>query len=155
MRTMAALLKGILAIMAVLGVFSLSASREALAHGKALTKKQGEPATVEVGPHGGAVIDIGNGHFELVRDSAGALSLYRLDSELKAVPAEDVDAAAIYVLTSGGQTVKFAMSPVRSDTEPLHFSGKPAIAQRGGYLAVVSVAMGEESRNFRFQVKGI
>jgi hypothetical protein len=155
MRTVAASLKGILVIIAVLGVFSLSASREALAHGRALTRKQGEPAAVEVGPHGGAVIDIGNGHFELVRDPAGALSLYRLASDLKAIPAEDVDAAEIYVLKSGGQTVKFALTPVRSDTAPLHFSGKPPIAQRGGYLAVVSVATGEKSRNLRFQVKGI
>lgn len=154
MRTMTTALKGTFVIIAALGVFLLGAPRDVLAHGKELTKKKGGPAAVEVGPHGGAAIDIGDGHFELVREPAGALSLYRLDTDLKAIPAEDVDAAQVYALTPGGQTVKFVMTPVRSDSAPVHFSVNPKIDQRGSYLAVVSVAMGEESRNLRFQVKG-
>lgn len=154
MRTMAATLKGTFVIVASLGVFSLGAPREAWAHGEQLQKKQGGPASVIVGPHGGAVIDIGDGHFELVRDPAGALSLYRLDIDMKAIPAEDVDAVQVYALTPGGQIVKLVMTPVQSDSVPLHFSVNPNIAQRGGYLAIVSVAMGEESRHLRFQVKG-
>ncbi len=155
MRTMAAALEGTCVIVAALGVFSLGAPREAMAHGKQLTKKAGGGAApVELGPHGGAAIDIGNGHFELVRDPDGALSLYRLDSDLQAIPAEDVDAAQVYAVTPGRQTVKLVMTAVRSESLPLHFSTKSAIAQRGGYLAIVSVAMGEEIRNLRFQVKG-
>jgi hypothetical protein len=148
-------LKAMLVGIAVLGVLSLGASRDAWAHGKDLAKKQGGgAATFELGPHGGAAIDIGDGHFELVREAAGALSLYRLDTDLKAIPAEDVDAVQIYALTPGGDTVKCAMTAVRSESAPLHFSVTPKIDQRGGYLAVVSIAMGDESRNLRFQVKG-
>lgn len=154
MRQVAAALKGTVVILASLGVLSVATPRDAWAHGEQLTKKAGGPAGVEVGPHGGAAIDIGDGHFELVRDAAGALSLYRLDTELNAIPAEDVDGAQLYALTPGGQTVKLLMTPVQSDTVPLHFSVKPNIAQRGGYLAVVSVAMGKKSQNLRFQVKG-
>lgn len=154
MRTLAAALKGTVGIIASLGVLSLGAPRDVSAHGKELTKKKGGSAAVELGPHGGAVIDIGDGHFELAREPAGALSLYRLDTDLKAIPAEDVDAAQVYALTSSGQTVKFVMTPVRSDSAPLHFSVDSKVDQRGSYLAIVSVTMGEASRNLRFQVKG-
>ena len=147
-------LKGLIAITVSWGVLSLVVPRYAFAHGKGLVKKAGGPAAVEPGPHGGAVIDIGDGHFELVRDPSGALSLYRLDTELTAIPAEDVDAAQLYAVVTGRQTVKLAMEAVRSGSAPLHFSVNPKITGRGGYSAVIGVSMGDESRNLRFQVKG-
>jgi hypothetical protein len=145
---------GLIAVAVSVGGLSLAMSRHVSAHGKELVKKGGGPAAVELGPHGGAVIDIGDGHFELVRDRAGVLSLYRLDTDLKAIPAEDVDAARLYAMVPGGQTVNFPMEAVRSDSAPLHFSINPKITERGGYLAVIGVSMGDDSRNLRFQVKG-
>ena len=153
MQNMKIALKGLVVLTVSLAVVWLSAPRDAFGHGKELKKKGGGPAPVEVGPHGGAVIDIGDGHFELARDPAGDLSLYRLDSDLKAIPAEDVDAAQLYALMPGGPMVKFAMEAVRSGSAPLHFVVDPKITQRGGYLAVISVSMGDESRNLRFLVK--
>jgi hypothetical protein len=152
---MTSALKGIVFMVAALAVFSLSASRDVSGHGRELRKKACAAAAVEVGPHGGAVIDVGDGHFELVRNAAGALSLYRLDTELKAIPAEGVDGAQVCAVMPGGKTVKLIMTPVRNEFQPLYFSVNPNIAQRGGYLAIVSISMGEESpRNLRFQVKG-
>ena len=145
--------KGLILLIVSLGVLLLGAPRNAFAHGAQLEKKGGGPAAVEVGPHGGATIDIGDGHFELVRDAAGNLSLYRLDDDLKVIPAEDVDAAQLYAVIPGGQMVKFVMEAVRNGSEPLHFVVKPNITQPGGYLAVISLSMGNESRNLRFQVK--
>ncbi len=153
MRYITLALRGLMVLIVSLGIVFLSTPRNAFGHGKELEKKGGGPARVEVGPHGGAVVDIGHGHFELARDPAGSLSLYRLDDDLKAVPAEDVDAAQLYALVPAGQTAKFAMESVRSGSEPVHFGASPKIAQPGGYLAVVSVVMGDESRNLRFQVK--
>jgi hypothetical protein len=108
---------------------------------------------LEVGLHGGAFIYISDGHLELSRYQAGNLSLYRLGDDLKAVAAEDVDAAQLYALMPGGQTVKLAMESSRSASAPLHFVVNPKITQRGGYLVVVSVSMSNESRNLRFQVR--
>ena len=153
MQNMKIALKGLVVLTVSLAVVWLSAPRDAFGHGKELKKKGGGPAPVEVGPHGGAVIDIGDGHFELARDPAGNLLLYRLDSDLKAIPAEDVDAAQLYALMPGGPMVKFVMEAVRSDSVPLHFVVDPKITQPGGYLAVISVSMGDESRNLRFLVK--
>lgn len=154
MRNLTFALKGLILLTVSLGVVLLGAPRDAFAHGKELEKKKGGgPASVEVGPHGGAVVDIGDGHFELARDPAGNLSLYRLDDDLKAIPAEDVDAAQFYALMPGGQMVKFVMEAVQSASAPLHFSVNPKIKQRGGYSVVISVSMGDESRNLRFQVK--
>ncbi len=134
-----------------LGFVLLGTPRNAFAHGAQLEKKGGGPASVEVGPHGGAVIDIGDGHFELARDPGGTLSLYRLDDDLKAIPAEDVDAAQLYVLMPGGQMAKFVMEAVRGTSAPLHFAVNPKIAQRSGYSVVITVSMGGGSRNLRFQ----
>lgn len=153
MQNMKIALKGLIVLTVSLAVVWLGAPRDSFAHGKPLVKKGGGPAPVEIGPHGGAVIDIGDGHFELARDPAGNLSLYRLDDDLKAIPAEDVDAAQLYAMLPGGQMVKFVMEAVRSGSAPLHFVVDPKITQRGGYLAVISVAMGDESRNLRFLVK--
>ena len=153
MQNMTLALRALMLLTVSLVIVFLGAPRDAFGHGKELEKKAGGPAQVEVGPHGGAVVDIGEGHFELARDPAGSLSLYRLDDDLKAIPAEDVDAAQLYALMPAGQTVKFAMEAVRSGSEPVHFGASPKIAQPGAYLAVVSVAMGDESRNLRFQVK--
>ena len=153
MRNMKFALKGLILLTVSLGVVLLDAPQDAFGHGKELEKKGGGPARMEVGPHGGAVIDIGDGHFELARDPAGNLPLYRLDGDLKAIPAEDVDAAQFYALVPGGQTAKFVMESVRSGSEPLHFAVNPKISERGGYLAVISVSMGDESRNLRFLVK--
>ena len=52
-----------------------------------------------------------------------------------------------------GRRRNLPWSAVRSSSEPVHFGASPKIAQPGGYLAVVSVVMGDESRNLRFQVK--
>lgn len=153
MQNMMLALRALMLLTVSLGIVFLGASTEAFGHGKELEKKGGGPARKEVGPHGGAVVDIGDGHFELARDPAGSLSLYRLDDDLKAIPAEDVEGAQLYALMPAGQTVKFVMEAVRSGSEPAHFDASPKIAQPGGYLAVVSVAMGDESRNLRFQVK--
>ena len=152
MRKMA--LKGSIAITVSLGVLWLGVPRYLFAHGKELVKKAGGPASMEVGPHRGAAISIGDGHFELVRDSAGVLSLYRLDDDLKAIPAEDVDAAHLYAVMPGGEMVMSVMERVRNDPAPLHFSVKPNIRQRGGYLAIIGLSMGDASRNLRFQVRG-
>ena len=153
MRNITFALKDLILLTVSLGVVLLGAPRDIFAHGKELEKKKGGgPASVEVGPHGGAAIDIGDGHFELARDPAGILSLYRLDDDLNAIPAEDVDAAQLYALMPGGQTVKLAMESSRSASVPLHFSVNPKITQRGGYSVVISVSMGDESRNLRFQV---
>jgi hypothetical protein len=151
MKNMTCALKGLILLTVSMGVVLLGTPRNVFAHGKELEKKAGGPARVEVGPHGGAVIDIGDGHFELARDPEGNLSLYRLDDDLKTIPAEDVDAAQLYALTPGGQTVKF-MKAVPSASAPLHFAVNPNITQRGGYLAIITVSMGNESRNLRFQV---
>ena len=153
MQNMKIALKRLILLTVSLCVVSLGTPRDAFGHGKELEKKGGGPARVEVGPHGGAVIDIGDGHFELARDPEGNLSLYRLDDDLKAIPAEDVDAAQLYALMPGGPMVKFVMEAVRSDSVPLHFVVDPKITQPGGYLAVISVSMGDESRNLRFLVK--
>jgi hypothetical protein len=152
MKKMTFALKSLILLTMSLGVVLLGAPRNVFAHGKELEKKAGGPARVEVGPHGGAVIDIGDGHFELARDPDGNLSLYRLDDDLKAIPAEDVDAAQLYALMPGGQMVKFFMKSVPSASAPLHFGVNPNITQRGGYLAIITVSMGNESRNLRFQV---
>ena len=154
MRRMAIALKGLIAVTVSLGILSLVVPRYAFAHGKGLVKKAGGPSAVELGPHGGAVVDIGDGHFELVRDAGGALSLYRLDIEMQAIPAEDVDAALLYAMLPSGQMVTFVMAAVPSGSAPLHFSVNPKITGRGGYSAVIGVSMGDESRNLRFQVKG-
>lgn len=153
MRNMTCALKGLILLTVSLGVVLLGAPRDAFAHGEQLEKKAGGPASVEIGPHGGAVIDIGDGHFELARDLAGNLTLYRLDDDLKPIPAEDVDAAELYALMPEGQTVKFVMKAVKSASAPLHFGLNPKITQRGGYSVVIRVSMGGESRNLRFQVK--
>lgn len=150
MKKMTFALKSLISL--TLGVVLLGVPRNVFAHGKELEKKAGGPARVEVGPHGGAVIDIGDGHFELARDSGGNLSLYRLDDDLKAIAAEDVDAAQLYALMPGGQTVKLAMQSSQSASLPLHFVVSPNITQRGGYLAIITVSMGNESRNLRFQI---
>lgn len=153
MRNITFALKDLILLTVSVGVVLLGAPRDIFAHGKELEKKKGGgPAAIEVGPHGGAVVDIGDGHFELARDPAGNLSLYRLDDDLKAIAAEDVDAAQLYALMPGGQTVKLAMESSRSASAPLHFVVNPKITQRGGYLVVVSVSMSNESRNLRFQV---
>jgi hypothetical protein len=152
MKKMTFALKGLILVTVSLGVALLGVPRNVFAHGKELEKKAGGPARVEVGPHGGAVIDIGDGHFELARDPEGNLSLYRLDDDLKAIPAEDVDAAQLYALMPGGQTEKFVMNAVPSASVPLHFAVNPKISLRSGYLVVIGVSMGGESRNLRFQV---
>jgi hypothetical protein len=153
MQNMTLALRALMLLTVSVGIVSLGAPPDAFGHGKESEKKGTGPARVEVGPHGGAVLDVGDAHFELARDPAGTLSLYRLDDDLKAIPAENVDVAQLYALMPAGQTVKFAMEAVRSGSEPVHFGASPKIAQPGGYLAVVSVAMGDESRNLRFQVK--
>src|SRR4051794_28730868 len=153
MQNMRLALRALMLLTVSLVIVFLCAPRDALGHGKELEKKGGGPTREEVGPHGGAVVDIGDGHFELARDPAGSLSLYRLDDDLKAISAEDVDAAQLYALMPAGQTGEFAMEGVRSVSEPVHFGASSKIAQPGGYLAVVSVAMGDESWNLRFQVK--
>lgn len=153
MKKMIFALKRLILLTVSLGVVLLGAPRDAFAHGKELEKKKtGGSAAVEVGPHGGAVIDIGDGHFELARDPAGNLSLYRLDDDLKAIAAEDVDAAQLYAFMPGRQTMKFSMEAAASASAPLHFAVNPKITQRGGYLVVISVSMGGEPRNLRFQV---
>ncbi|MEO8505075.1 MAG: hypothetical protein ABI609_14340 [Acidobacteriota bacterium] len=122
------------------------------AHGAALEKKSGGAAARERGPHGGAVLDIGDGHLELARDGTGALSLYRLDDSLAPIPAEDVDSAIVHALLADGTTANWSMDKIGSAPEQSHFSVTPA-AVRGGFLAVVTVAMGDEVHNVRFQVK--
>lgn len=156
MRKRSGIVKGLLALVVAMGLLWIGGTRELSAHGKGLVKKGGGPAVVELGPHGGAVIDIGDGHFELVRDPDGALSLYRLDSELTAIPAEDVDAAELYVLGPAGPPTRFVMTAVKGVDEktPFHFRAAPKVAARGGYLAIVAVGMGEVSRNLRFEVTG-
>jgi hypothetical protein len=152
MRKMTSALNGVIPLTLSLALLLLGASQDGFAHGEQLEKKAAGPASVEVGPHDGAAINIGDGHFELVRGPAGDLSLYRLDDDLKAIPAEDVDAAEFYALLPGGQTVKAAMHVAQSDSVPLHFSVVPKITLRGGYSVVISVSMGNQSRNLRFQV---
>lgn len=145
--------RGQLLIAMCAAALSLVAPRAALAHGKELEKKGGGPARAEPGPHGGAVIDIGDGHFELTSDGAGNLSLYRLDDSLKVIPAEDVDSAQIYAMLPGGKSMTFAMQAVTSAVAPLHFVAKSGITARGGFLAVISVAIAGQTQNLRFQVK--
>src|SRR5438046_4084335 len=108
MQNMMLALRALMLLTVSLGIVFLGAPPDAFGHGKELEKKGGGPTREEVGPHGGAVVDIGDGHFELARDPAGSLSLYRLDDDLKAIPAEDVDAAQLYALMQAGQTVKVA-----------------------------------------------
>lgn len=135
----------------------IAGSGDLSAHGKGLVKKGGGPAPIEIGPHGGAVIDVGDGHFELTRDGDGALALFRLDSDEKVIPAEDVDSAELYVLTPSGPPGRAAMAAIKGTDEktPLHFRAAPTAGIRGGYLAIISVTMGETSRNLRFEVTGI
>jgi hypothetical protein len=47
------------------------------------------------------------------------------------------------------------MEAVWIDSAPLHFSINPNMTQRGGYLAVIALSIGDASWNLRFQVKGI
>lgn len=152
MQNIKLMLKRVVFLSFSLSFLLLGVPRDTFGHGADLKKKEGGPAGVEIGPHGGAVIDIGDGHFELTRENGADLSLYRLDEDLKTIPAEDVDSAELYVLLPGGKVVNLAMHSSQSASEPLHFVVSPKITARGGYLAVVSVSMGKESRNLRFQV---
>jgi hypothetical protein len=144
-----------LAVVLTLVSLLLAPADEVSGHGKELEKKGGAAAAQEAGPNGGAVVDIGDGHFELVRDSSGALSLYRLDEALKPIPAEDVDRAQLHALTADGKLLNFEMQKAGSGSATLHFSVDPKIKGSGNYLAVVSVSMSNESQNLRFQVKGV
>ena len=147
--------QGFIRLALVLGIVSMGFPGFVFGHGKELEKKAGGKAVQEAGPHGGAVIDIGDGHFELVRESNGALSLYRLDGELKVIPAEDVDAAVIHVLGPDRKVVIANMAKVGgSESVPLHFSIGPLLKGSTGFTAVISVSMGEQSQNLRFLVKG-
>ena len=140
----------------ILGIVSLGFPGLVFAHGKALEKKAGGSAVQEAGPHGGAVIDIGDGHFELALESNGALSLYRLDGELKVIPAEDVDGALVYMVGPDKKVVSANMAKVGGGgSQPLHFSIVPTLKSSTGFMAVISVSMGEESQNLRFLVKGL
>ena len=144
-----------LAVAVALASLLLGRADEVFGHGKELEKKKGASGTQEVGPNGGAAVDIGDGHFELVRDPRGALALYRLDEDLKLIPAEDVDAVQLHAITPDGKVLNFEMQKAGSGSVPLHFGVDPKIKGSGGYLAVVSVSMSNESQNLRFQVKGI
>ena len=140
----------------VLSVVGLSFPGLVFGHGKELEKKAGGAVVQEAGPHGGAVIDIGDGHFELVLESSGALSLYRLDGELTVIPAEDVDGALIHMVGPDNKVVSASMAQVGgSGSEPLHFSIVPMLKSSTGFMAVISVSMGDESQNLRFLVKGL
>jgi hypothetical protein len=128
----------------------------AFGHGAALEKKSGAGGVAqEAGPHGGAVIDIGDGHFELVREADFSLSLYRLDDDLVVIPAEDVDAAEIHVAGATQEVVTSAMIRAGGDASaPLHFSiASPQRRSLKAYMAVISVSMGGASQNLRFLVK--
>lgn len=143
-------------IVSILVLVSLGFASLAFGHGAALEKKSaGGGAVQEAGPHGGAVIDIGDGHFELVREADGALSLYRLDDDLKVIPAEDVDAAEVHAVGAGQQIVTSAMTKAGGDaSSPIHFSiAAPQLKSLKAYMAVVSVSMGGVSQNLRFLVK--
>ena len=84
MQNMTLALRALMLLTVSVGIVSLGAPPDAFGHGKESEKKGTGPARVEVGPHGGAVLDLGDAHFELARDPAGTLSLYRLDDDLKA-----------------------------------------------------------------------
>lgn len=144
-----------LAVVLTLVSLLLAPADEVSGHGKELEKKKGASGAQEVGPNGGAAVDIGDGHFELVRDPRGALSLYRLDDDLKLIPAEDVDAVQLHAVMADGKLLNFEMQKAGSGSALLHFSVDPKIKGSGDYLAVVSVSMGDESQNLRFQVKGV
>lgn len=137
----------------VVVVLALQAAGAPLAygHGAALEKKGSGPAAQERGPHGGAAIDIGDGHFELVRETEGTLSLYRLDDDLHSIPAEDVDSAALHAVFPGGEVSTWGMDKLGTEPDPAHFSVTPKGVSRG-FLAVVTVVMGGEVQNLRFQV---
>ena len=148
--------QGCIRLAFVLGIVSAGFPGFVFGHGKELEKKAGGAAVLEAGPHGGAVIDIGDGHFELVRESSGALSLYRLDGELKVIPAEDVDAAVIHMVGADKKVVSASMARTGgTDSAPLHFSVVPTAKGSTGFMAVISVSMGEQSQNLRFLVKGL
>jgi hypothetical protein len=144
-----------LAVLVTLTLLLLAPAHEVFGHGKELEKKGGAAAAQEAGPHGGAVVDIGDGHFELVREPSGVLSLYRLDDALKLIPAEDVDRAQLHAVTADGRLSNLEMQKAGSGSVPLHFSVDPKIKGPGNYLAVVSVSMSNESQNLRFQVKSV
>lgn len=148
-------IRRLLAVLLSLVALLLIPASEASGHGKELEKKTGAPGEQEIGPNGGAVVDIGDGHFELVRDPSGALALYRLDGDMKLIPAEDVDAVNLHAVTADGKISSFEMQKAGSGSAPLHFVIDPKIKGSGDYLAVVSLSMGDESQNLRFQVKGV
>jgi hypothetical protein len=138
-------------ILVATAVWTMPASLRA--HGNQLQTKRGEPVAVEVGPHGGGVVDVGDGHFELVRDPSGALSLYRLDANLLALAARDVRTAQLYILTTSEDALEMPMQAVDSDGAPRHFGIDPGIRRRADYMAVVSVSMGGRPTNLRFLVE--
>lgn len=144
-------------IACIVAIVSLGFSTLGFGHGKELEKKKGGPAVQEAGPHGGAAIDIGDGHFELVREADGALSLYRLDGEMTLIPAEDVDAAEIHAIGPNKELFRAAMTKIGGTASaPLHFYiASPQLKSLKAYMAVISVSMGEESQNLRFLVKGV
>lgn len=149
--------RSIYQIACFVAIVSLGFPTLGFGHGKELQKKKGGSAVQEAGPHGGAVIDIGDGHFELVREDDGALSLYRLDVELNVIPAEDVDAAEIHAIGPDKELFKAAMTKAGGNASaPLHFYiASPQLESLKAYLAVISLSMGEESQNLRFLVKGV
>ncbi len=142
-------------IVSIVVLVSLGLATLAFGHGAALEKKGGGGVVQEAGPHGGAVIDIGDGHFELVREADGALSLYRLDEDLKVIPAKDVDAAEIHAVGAGQEIVTSEMTKAGDDaSSPLHFSiASPQLKSLKSYMAVISVSVGGASQNLRFLVK--
>ena len=149
--------RSIYQIACIVAIVNLGFPTLGFGHGKELEKKKGGPAVQEAGPHGGAVIDIGDGHFELVREADGALSLYRLDGELKVIPAEDVDAAVIHAIGTDKELMSVAMTKSGGNASaPLHFYGASTqLKTLKAYMAVISLSMGEASQNLRFLVKGI
>lgn len=138
-------------VTALLALLALVDAPSAYGHGATLQKKGSGQAAQERGPHGGAVIDIGDGHLELVRKSAGAFSLYRVDDTLHAIPAEDVDSAVLHAVLPGSEASNWAMDKIGAAPDPAHFSVTPKGVTRG-FLAVVTVVMGDKVQNLRFQV---
>ena len=121
------------------------------AHGASLEKKASGPAAQERGPNGGAVIDIGDGHFELTREGDATLALYRLDDDLHAIPAEDVDSAVLHAGLPSGVVSTWPMEKVGAEPNLVHFSVTPKGSTKG-LLVVITVAMGEKNQNLRFLV---
>lgn len=140
-----------LSILVVLGLF-LILPDQAWAHGPGLGDDESNESKEEEekGPHGGAVVVIGDNHLEFTVDHAsGEIVLYLLDKELNVIPMPETYSGVVYLNMTDGPKKTIDLE-YGTEGSVSYLDAETEIKEIGPFKAVVSLKNGDKRENLRF-----